>query len=95
MPYPLLFDSSYLFVNPRRILMYLYKPSSYNPERIGREICYSGCLDHVKASINSFFLKDKYSSYYKWRLAYREGYIWCLHDYLEPSFKKLIKIGVK
>ena len=75
--------------------MYLYKPSSYNPERIGREICYSGCLDHVKASINSFFLKDKYSSYYKWRLACREDFCWSLHDYLEPSFKKLIKIGVK
>ena len=75
--------------------MYLYKPSSYNPEIIGHEICYGGSLVHVKASINSFFLKDKYSSYYKWRLAYRESYIWCLHDYLEPSFKKLIKIGVK
>ena len=75
--------------------MYLYKPSSYDPEIIGREICYSGCLDHVKASINSFFLKDKYTDYYMWRLAYRESYIWCLHDYLEPSFKKLIKIGVK
>ena len=75
--------------------MYLYKPSSYNPEVIGREICYHGSLDYVEASINSFFLKGKYSSYYKWRLAYQESYIWCLHDYLEPSFKKLIKIGVK
>ena len=75
--------------------MYLYKPSSYDPERIGCEICYSGCLDHVKASINSFFLKDKYSSFYMWRLAYQGSYSWCLHDYLEPSFKKLIKIGVK
>ena len=44
MPYPLLFDSRGLFVNPRRILMYLYKPSSYNPEVIGEEICYSGDL---------------------------------------------------
>ena len=75
--------------------MYLYKPSSYNPERIGREICYSGCLDRVKASINSFFLKDKYSSFYMWGLSYQGSYSWCLHDYLEPSFKKLIKIGVK
>ena len=75
--------------------MYLYKPSSYNPERIGREICYSGCLNHVKASINSFFLKDKYSSYYKWRLVYQERYVWSLHTCLEPSFKKLTKIGVK
>ena len=75
--------------------MYLYKPSSYNPERIGYEICYHDCLDHVKASINSFFLKDKYARLYKWRLAYRESYVWHLHNYLEPSFKKLIKIGVK
>ena len=75
--------------------MYLYKPSSYDPERIGREICYSGCLDRVKASINSFFLKDKNSSYYKWRLAYQEDYTWSLHTCLEPSFKKLIKIEVK
>ena len=75
--------------------MYLYKPSSYNPERIGREICYSGCLDHVKASINSFFLKDKYLDYYKWRLVHGGGYTWKLHTCLEPSFKKLIKIGVK
>ena len=75
--------------------MYLYKPSSYDPEVIGKEICFSGCLDRVKASINSFFLKDKYSSYYKWRLAYRESYIWSLNPCLEPSFKKLIKIGVK
>ena len=35
--------------------MYLYKPSSYDPERIGHEICFSVCLDRVKASINSFF----------------------------------------
>lgn len=95
MPYPLLFDSRGLFVNPRRFLMYLYKPSSYNPEVIGKEICYSGDLAYVKASINSFFLKDKYINYYMWRLSYQETYTWCLHDYLEPSFKKLIKIGVK
>ena len=75
--------------------MYLYKPSSYNPEVIGKEICYISRLDYVKASINSFFLKDKYTDYYKWRLAYLEDYTWCLHDDLEPSFKKLIKIGVK
>ena len=75
--------------------MYLYKPSSYNPEVIGIEICLTGRLDYVKASINSFFLKDKNTDYYKWRLADQESYIWCLHDYLEPSFKKLIKIGVK
>lgn len=75
--------------------MYLYKPSSYDPERIGYEICYSGCLDRVKASINSFFLKDKYGSCYKWRLAYQGSYTWSLHRPLEPSFKKLIKIGVK
>ena len=75
--------------------MYLYKPSSYDPEVIGKEICYRGCLDRAKASINSFFLKDKNSNYYKWRLSYQESYIWHLHDYLEPSFKKLIKIGVK
>ena len=95
MPYPLLFDSRGLFVNPRRILMYLYKPNSYNPEVIGEEICCGGCLDYVEASINSFFLKDKNSTYYKWRLSYRESYIWYLPDCLEPSFKKLIKIGVK
>ena len=95
MPYPLLFDSRGLFVNPRRILMYLYKPSSYDPKVIGREICYSGDLDYVKASINSFFLKDMYTDYYRWRLAYQNSYSWCLHDPLEPSFKKLIKIGVK
>ena len=75
--------------------MYLYKPSSYDPEKIGHEICYSGCLDHVKASINSFFLKDKYSSFYKWGFAYQRDYSWSLHSCLEPSFKKLIKIGVK
>ena len=75
--------------------MYLYKPSSYDPERIGCEICYSGCLDHVKASINSFFLKDKCTPYYKWRLASRASYGWSLSNTLEPSFKKLIKIGVK
>ena len=75
--------------------MYLYKPSNYNPERIGYEICYHDCLDHVKASINSFFLKDKYTEYYKWKLACREDFCWSLHDYLEPSFKKLTKIGVK
>ena len=95
MPYPLLFDSRGLFVNPRRILMYLYKPSSYDPEVIGKEICFSGDLDYVKASINSFFLKNKYTNYYKWKLSYQESYIWCLHDHLEPSFKKLIKIGVR
>ena len=44
--------------------MYLYKPSSYNPEVIGEEICFSGRLDYVEASINSFFLKDKNSNYY-------------------------------
>ena len=75
--------------------MYLYKPSSYNPEVIGREICYSGDLDYVKASINSFFLKDKHIGCYQWRLAYLGSYTWNLHDHLEPSFKKLIKIGVK
>ena len=75
--------------------MYLYKPSSYNPEVIGEEICYSGDLAYIKASINSFFLKDKYSSYYKWRFFCQGSYIWCLHGHLEPSFKKLIKIGVK
>ena len=75
--------------------MYLYKPSSYDPEVIGKEICFSGDLRYVKASINSFFLKDKYIDYYKWKLAYQDGYTWCLHDNLEPSFKKLIKIGVK
>ena len=75
--------------------MYLYKPSSYNPEIIGHEICYGGSLVHVKASINSFFLKDKYNPYYMWRLAYEGGYTWSLHNSLEPSFKKLIKIGVK
>lgn len=75
--------------------MYLYKPSSYNPEVIGKEICLSGDLRYVKASINSFFLKDKYLGYYRWRLAYLESYSWALHDHLESSFKKLIKIGVK
>ena len=95
MPYPLLFDSSYLFVNPRGILMYLYKPSSYDLEVIGKEICYSGRLDYVKASINSFFLKDKYIDRYKWGLDYNNSYVWYLHDNLEPSFKRLIKIGVK
>ena len=75
--------------------MYLYKPSIYDPEIIGREIYYSSDLDYVKASINSFFLKDKYTDYYKWRLAYQNSYSWCLHHHLEPSFKKLIKIGVK
>ena len=75
--------------------MYLYKPSSYDPEVIGKEICFSGCLDYVKASINSFFLEDKNIGYYRWRLAYHNSYSWCLHDCLEPSFKKLIKIGVK
>ena len=74
--------------------MYLYKPSSYDPERIGHEICYSGCLDRVKTSINSFFLKDEYSSFYMWRLAYQGSYTWSLHAYLEPSFKKLIKVKV-
>ena len=74
--------------------MYLYKPSSYDPEVIGKEICFSGRLDYVKASINSFFLEDKYLCY-KWRLAYKNSYTWYLHDHLEPSFKKLIKIGVK
>ena len=94
MPYPLLFDSRGFFVNPRRILMYLYKPSSYNPGEIGKEICCTGRLDYVKASINSFFLKDKNTDYYKWRLSYRESYFWCLHDCLEPSFKKLTKVKV-
>ena len=75
--------------------MYLYKPSSYDPEVIGREICYSGNLDYVKASISSFFLKDKYLDCYKWKLAYKNSYTWYLHDCLESSFKKLIKIGVK
>ena len=94
MPYPLLFDSRGLFVNPRRVLMYLYKPSSYNPEVIGKEICFSGCLDRVKASINSFFLKGKYGGY-MWRKFFYNDYSWSLHKPLEPSFKKLIKIGVK
>ena len=75
--------------------MYLYKPSSYNPEVIGKEICFSGHLGYVKASINSFFLKDKYTCFYKWKFSCQESYGWCLHDPLEPSFKKLIKIGVK
>ena len=74
--------------------MYLYKPSSYNPEVIGREICHSGRLDYVKASINSFFLKGKYGKY-MWRKSFYSGYNWSLHKPLEPSFKKLIKIGVK
>ena len=75
--------------------MYLYKPSSYDPEVIGREICFSCRLDYVKASINSFFLKDKYLDCYKWNLTYKNSYTWYLHNCLEPSFKKLIKIGVK
>ena len=75
--------------------MYLYKPSSYNPEVIGEELCYSGDLAYVKASINSFFLKDKYIDRYKWGLDYNNSYVWYLHDNLEPSFKRLIKIGVK
>ena len=75
--------------------MYLYKPSSYDPEVIGKEICFSGHLGYVKASINSFFLKDKYTCFYKWKFSYQESYSWCLHDHLEPSFKKLIKIGVR
>ena len=74
--------------------MYLYKPSSYDPEKIGHEICYSGNLDYVKASINSFFLEDKYRGY-MWRKSFYNDYTWSLHDCLEPSFKKLIKIGVK
>ena len=99
MPYPLLFDSSYLFVNPRRILMYLYKPSSYNPERIGYEICYHDCLDHVKASINSFFLKEE--GYYMWRFSITQyssvvnmNYCWSLNSTLQPSFKKLTKVKI-
>ena len=75
--------------------MYLYKPSIYDPEIIGREIYYSGDLDYVKASINSFFLKDKYTCFYKWKFSCQGSYFWFLHDHLEPSFKKLIKIGVK
>ena len=74
--------------------MYLYKPSNYDPERIGHEICFSGCLDRVKASINSFFLKSKYGGY-MWRKSFYNDYSWSLHKPLEPSFKKLIKIGVK
>ena len=74
--------------------MYLYKPSSYDPEKIGHEICFSGCLDRVKASINSFFLKSKYEGY-MWRKSFDNNYSWSLHKPLEPSFKKLIKIGVK
>ena len=74
--------------------MYLYKPSSYDPEKIGHEICFSGCLDRVKASINSFFLKSKYEKY-MWRKSFYNDYSWSLHKPLEPSFKKLIKIGVK
>ena len=95
MPYPLLFDSRGLFVNPRRILMYLYKPSSYNPEVIGEEICFRGNLGYVKASINSFFLRNEISECYRWRGSFNNGYSWSLHKPLEPSFKKLIKIGVK
>lgn len=94
MSLPLLFDSSYLFVNPRGILMYLYKPKTYDPETIGREICYVGCLRHVKASINSFFLKEKHGSYYKWRLSYWNRRGWYLNRDLEPSFKKLTKVKV-
>ena len=95
MPYPLLFDSRGLFVNPRRILMYLYKPSSYNPEVIGEEICFRGHLGYVKASINSFFLRNEISECYRWRESFNNDYSWSLHRTLEPSFKKLIKIGVK
>ena len=95
MPYLLLFDSRGFFVNPMRILMYLYKPSSYNPEVIGREICYHGRLDYVEASINSFFLRNEISECYRWRESFNNDYSWSLHRTLEPSFKKLIKIGVK
>ena len=95
MPYPLLFDSRGLFVNPRRILMYLYKPSSYNPEVIGEEICYTNSLGYVKASINSFFLRNEISECYRWRGSFDNDYNWILHRTLEPSFKKLIKIGVR
>ena len=75
--------------------MYLYKPSSYDPEVIGKEICYHGRLDYVEASINSFFLKEEHGPYYKWRFSYKNQYGWFLGRDLEPSFKKLIKIGVK
>lgn len=92
MSLPLLFDSSYLFVNPRGILMYLYKPKTYDPEIIGREICYCGCLKYVEASINSLFLKEEYGSFYKWRLS--RGYSWTLDRPLKPSFKKLTKVKV-
>ena len=74
--------------------MYLYKPSSYNPEVIGKEICYTNSLAYVKASINSFFLKGE-RGVYMWRKSFYNGYNWSLHKPLEPSFKKLIKIGVK
>ena len=72
--------------------MYLYKPKFYNPETIGLEICYSGCLRYVKASINSFFLKEEHGPYYKWRFSC--GYGWTLHRPLEPSFKKLTRVKV-
>ena len=75
--------------------MYLYKPSSYNPEVIGKEICFSGHLGYVKASINSFFLRNEISEWYRWRESFDNDYSWSLHSHLEPSFKKLIKIGVK
>ena len=75
--------------------MYLYKPSSYNPEVIGEEICFRGHLGYVKASINSFFLRNEISECYRWRESFNNDYSWSLHRTLEHSFKKLIKIGVK
>ena len=74
--------------------MYLYKPSSYNPEVIGKEICYRGNLAYVKASINSFFLKGEHGSYYKWRFSYGNQCGWFLNRDLQPSFKKLTKVKV-
>ena len=74
--------------------MYLYKPSSYDPEVIGKEICYTGYLDYVKASINSFFLRNEISECYRWRDSFNNDYSWSLHKPLEPSFKKLTKVKV-
>ena len=66
----------------------------YDPETIGREICYGGCLRHVKASINSFFLKEEHGPYYKWRFSCSGQHGWFLNAPLEPSFKKLTKVKV-
>lgn len=74
--------------------MYLYKPSSYNPEVIGEEICFSGDLNFIKASINSFFLKEEHGPYYKWRFSHVGRFGWFLNRDLQPSFKKLTKVKV-